>query len=84
MSPARFIMGTIFLVIYMYYISRDISIEHPNVQCGARFARPTTVIQMFEIVEILDGRVGRRSVELVRYAINNLLHFVIVKYGVIS
>ena len=41
----------------------------------------TTVIEM---VEILDGRVGKCSVERVRYVINNLLHLVIVKYGVIS
>ena len=40
-----------------------------------------TVIDM---VEILDGRVGKHSVERVRYVINNLLHLVIVKYGVIS
>ena len=38
----------------------------------------TTVIEM---VEILDGRLGKRSVERVRYVINNLLHLVIVKYG---
>ena len=36
------------------------------------------------MVETLDGRVGKRSVERVRYVINNLLHLVIVKYGVIS
>ena len=40
------------------------------------------------MVEILDGRLGKhsveRSVERVRYVINNLLHLVIVKYGVIS
>ena len=41
----------------------------------------TTVIEM---VEILDGRVGKCSVERVRYVINNLLHLVIVKYEVIS
>ena len=29
-------------------------------------------------------RLGKRSVERVRYEINNLLHLVIVKYGVIS
>ena len=34
-----------------------------------------------EMVEILDGRLGKRSVERVRYVINNLLHLVIVKYG---
>ena len=34
--------------------------------------------------EILDGRLGKCSVERVRYVINNLLHFVIVKYGDIS
>ena len=44
----------------------------------------TTIIEMVEMVEILDGRVGKRSVERVRYVINNLLHLVIVKYGVIS
>ena len=39
---------------------------------------------MVEMVEIHDGRLGKRSVERVRYVINNLLHLVIVKYGVIS
>ena len=39
---------------------------------------------MVEMVEILDERVGKRSVERVSYVINNLLHLVIVKYGVIS
>ena len=38
---------------------------------------------MVEMVEILYGRVGKHSVERVRYIINNLLHLVIVKYGVI-
>ena len=44
----------------------------------------TTVIEMVEMVEKLDGRLGKRSVERVQYVINNLLHLVIVKYGVIS
>ena len=44
----------------------------------------TTVIDMAEMVEILDGRLGQRSVERVRYVINNLLHLVIVKNGDIS
>ena len=39
---------------------------------------------MVEMVEILDGRLGKRSVERVRYVISNLLHLVIVKYGDIS
>ena len=39
---------------------------------------------MVETVEILDGRLGKRSVERVRYVINNLLHLVFVKYGDIS
>ena len=43
-----------------------------------------TVIEMVEMVEILDGRLGKHSVERVRYVINNLLHLVIVKYGDIS
>ena len=44
----------------------------------------TTVIEMVEMVEILDGRLGKHSVERVRYVINNLLLLVIVKYGDIS
>ena len=44
----------------------------------------TTVIEMVEMFEILDGRLGKRSVERVRYIINNLLHLVFVKYGDIS
>ena len=44
----------------------------------------TTIVEMVEMVEILDGRLGKHSVELVRYVINNLLHLVIVKYGDIS
>ena len=44
----------------------------------------TTVIEMVEMVEILDGRLGKRLVERIRYVINNLLHLVIVKYGDIS
>ena len=43
----------------------------------------TIVIEMVEMVEILDGRLGKHSVERVRYIINKLLHLVIVKYGVI-
>ena len=39
---------------------------------------------MVEMVEILDGRLGKRSDERVWYVINNLLHLVIVKYGDIS
>ena len=39
---------------------------------------------MVEMVEILDGRLGKHSVERVWYVINNLLHLVIVKYGDIS
>ena len=44
----------------------------------------TTVIEMVELVEILDRRLGKRSVERVGYVINNLLHLVIVKYEDIS
>ena len=44
----------------------------------------TPITEMVEMVEILDGRLGKRSVERVRYVINNLLHLVIVKYGDIS
>ena len=44
----------------------------------------TTGVEMVEMVEILDGRLGNHSVERVRYVIKNLLHLVIVKYGDIS
>ena len=44
----------------------------------------TTVIEMVEMVEILDGKLGKHSVERVWYVINNLLHLFIVKYGDIS
>ena len=44
----------------------------------------TSIIEMVEMVEILNGRVGKHSVERVRYVINNLLHLVVVKYGIIS
>ena len=36
------------------------------------------------MVEILNGRLGKRSVERVRYVINNNNTLVIVKFGVIS
>ena len=39
---------------------------------------------MVEMVEILDGRLGKRSVERVRYVINNLLHLVIVLVTILS
>ena len=39
---------------------------------------------MVEMIDILDGKLGKRSVERVRYVINNLLHLVNVKHGVIS
>ena len=44
----------------------------------------TNVIEIVEMVEILDVRLGLLSVERVRYVLNNLLHLVIVKYGDIS
>ena len=49
-----------------------------------RFLNNVVITTVIEMVEILDGRLGKRSVERVRYVINNLLHLVIVKYGVIS
>ena len=44
----------------------------------------TTVIEMVEMVKILYGRLGKHSVERVRFVINNLLHLVSLKYGVLS
>ena len=49
-----------------------------------RFLNNAVITNVIEMVEILDGRLGKRSVERVRYVINNLLHLVIVKYGDIS
>ena len=49
-----------------------------------RFLNNVVITTVIEMVEILNGRLGKRSVERVRYVINNLLHLVIVKYGVIS
>ena len=43
-----------------------------------------TVIEMAEMVERLNGRVCKHSVERVRYVIKHLVHLVIVKYGVSS
>ena len=40
-----------------------------NCACVLNNVVTTTVIEMIEMVEILDGRVGKRSVERVRYVI---------------
>ena len=49
-----------------------------------RFFNNVVTTTVIEMVEMFDGRLGKHSVERVRYVINNLLHLVIVKYGVIS
>ena len=49
-----------------------------------RFLNNVVITTVIEMVEILDGRLGKHSVERVRYVINNLLHLVIVKHEVIS
>ena len=49
-----------------------------------RFLNNVVITTVIEMVEILNGRLGKRSVERVRYVINNLLHLGIVKYGDIS
>ena len=49
-----------------------------------RFLNNVVITTIIEMVEMLDARLGKRSVERVRYVINNLLHLVIVKYGDIS
>ena len=49
-----------------------------------RYLNNVDITTVIEMVEILDGRLDQRSVERVRYVINNLLHLVIVKYGDIS
>ena len=93
---ARLAMGTIFLV---YYIPSPLTV-HFHITCSLIYQPIfhtlyfmlycTCVLSnvvltiVIEMVLILDGRVGKHSVERVRYVINNLLHLVIVKYGVIS
>ena len=65
--------------------ARSLSITYlPRSLYIVQYYNRTTVIEMVEMVEILDGRLRKRSVEPVRYVINNLLHLVIVKYGDIS
>ena len=49
-----------------------------------RVLNDVVLITVIEKVEIMDRRVGKHPIERVRYVINNLLHLVIVKYGVIS
>ena len=49
-----------------------------------RFLNNVVITTVIEMVEILNGRLRKHSVERVRYVINNILHLVIVKYGVIS
>ena len=87
------------IYIYFYYLQYPLTVHFPSMHsmryqpifhtlyftlhcaCIMNNVVLTTVIEM---IEILDGRVGKRSVERVRYVINNLLHFVIVKDGLIS
>ena len=74
----------------MFHAKFGVNYTPYRLQCMLHRARVlnniviTTVIEMVSMVEIFDRRVGKRSVERVRYVINNLLHLVIVKYGVIS
>ena len=88
-----------FGVIYIYYIPPPLTIHFPMTRSvryqpifnGLKFAlhrarvlNSIVITTVVEMVEILNGRGGKHSVEQVRYVINNLLHLVIVKYGVIS
>ena len=83
---ARLGMGTIFLVYYTptqltVHCPMTRSVRYQPIFNGLKITRHrahvlnavviTTVIEMVEIVEKLDGRVGQRSVERVRYVINN-------------
>ena len=76
-------------MVYNYYILHTLyyTLHTEHAYClSYRFLNNVviTVIEMVEMVEILNGRLGKRSVERVRYVINNLLHLVVVKYGDIS
>ena len=85
-SPAHCTFSMTFSVRYqpilhtLYY-----TLQTEHVYClSYRFLNNVFITTVIEMVEILDGRLGKRSVERVRYVINNLLHLVIVKYGDIS
>ena len=67
----------------LYTLYYTLHTEHVNC-LSYRFLNNVVITTVIEMVEILDGRLGKRSVKRVRYVINNLLHLVIVKYGVIS
>ena len=83
---------------YIYYIPPPLTLHFPMTRsvryqpifnrlhraCVLNNVVITAAIEMVEMVEILNGRVGKHSVERVRYVINYLLPLVIVKYGVIS
>ena len=86
-------------VLYIYYIPSPLTVLFPvtrslryqpifhtlyfMLHC-AHVLNDVVLTTVIEKVEIMDGRVGKHPVERVRYVINNLLHLVIVKYGVIS
>ena len=76
-TPIKVYRNTLFLTVYTEH-------AYGLNYCFLNNVVISTIIEMIEMVEILDGRLGKRSVERVRYVINNLLHLVIVKYGVIS
>ena len=79
-------MLDIHVILYIFISVRERPIFHTlyfTLHC-ARGLSNVVLTTVIEMVEILDGRVRKRSVERVRYVINNLLHLVIVKYGVIS
>ena len=48
------------------------SVRYQPIFNGLKFTL-TTIIEMVEMVEILDGRVGKHSVERVRYVINKFI-----------
>ena len=76
--------------IYIYYIPPPLTVHFPMMRSvryqpifnglkftlhRARVLNNVVITTVIEMVEILDGRVCNRSVERVRYVINNLLHF---------
>ena len=90
-KPAKrpFFLNIVTYIYYHFPITR--SMRYQTISHTLCFMLHCTFIwnnvvltMVFEMVEILDGRVVKCSVEGVRYVINNLLNLIIVKYGVIS
>ena len=89
---------TIHTYIYTYYIPSPLTVHFPITRSvryqpifntlyfmlhRACVLNNVVLTNALKFLKLNYGRVGKRSVERVWYVVNNLLHLVIVKYGVI-